>query len=225
LPKRKIPAKQGMNRYVWNLRIADAYLVPGTILWGRAAGPRVPPGTYQVRVSLGDWSETRSFEVRVDPRLDVTQEELEAQYDLARNVWSALGECHRTVDRINDVRQQVEALVQRLEAAGHGEGVEQASAELTAKLDAVADQLHQARVQSSQDVLNYPVRLDAQLVGLLGEIEGGDGAPTAGSIERYADLRAELDRHLADLGAALDTELAAFNDLVRSKQLPPIIVP
>jgi len=59
-----------MNRYVWDLRLADAYLVPGTVVWGRAAGPRVPPGTYRVRLSVGDWSETRSFEVLRDPRLD-----------------------------------------------------------------------------------------------------------------------------------------------------------
>jgi photosystem II stability/assembly factor-like uncharacterized protein len=224
LPKRKIPAEAGMNRFVWNLRLSDAFLVEGTVLWGDPSGPRVPPGTYRVRLSVGEWSDTRAFEVLADPRLDVSREELAAQYALARDAWSSLGECHRAVERSMDVRQQIEELAGRLEGREGGEQAVKAGRNLVARLLDTESELHQGRAKSGQDVLNYPARLDAQLVGLYNAVEGGDGRPTAGSLERYADLRAELDRLLNGLESLLDGELAGFNDLVRRSGLPAVIV-
>ena len=83
----------------------------------------------------------------------------------------------------------------------------------------------QARSVSSQDVLNYPARLDAQLLALLGAVTGADAPPTAGSVERFDDLRAELDRQLVELQSTLDTELALFNALVGETGAPAVIVP
>ena len=81
------------------------------------------------------------------------------------------------------------------------------------------------RSESSQDVLNYPPRLDNQILTLLGVVSGPETRPTDGAVERFRDLRAELDALLAELEAVIVTELAAFNELVASKELAPVIVP
>src|SRR5262249_18928079 len=70
---RKIPAKAGLNRFDWDLRYPDASRFKGLILWGGGLqGPTVVPGTYQVRLTAGGKSQTRSFEIRKDPRLATT---------------------------------------------------------------------------------------------------------------------------------------------------------
>ena len=48
---------------MWNFRLPDGEMQPKSVLWGSAAGPRVPPGTYQVKLTMGEWSQTREFEV------------------------------------------------------------------------------------------------------------------------------------------------------------------
>jgi len=48
------------NRFVWDLRYDGA---------AGAAGPLVVPGTYQVRLAAGEWSQLRSLDVRIDPRV------------------------------------------------------------------------------------------------------------------------------------------------------------
>ena len=58
---RKLEVKQGLNRYVWDLRLHDAELLEGTVMWGQASGPRVPPGVYQVRLSVGDQKQSRTL--------------------------------------------------------------------------------------------------------------------------------------------------------------------
>ncbi len=45
----RIPAEQGLNRFVWNLCYPDATKFPGMILWaGTVRGPMAVPGAYQV---------------------------------------------------------------------------------------------------------------------------------------------------------------------------------
>jgi photosystem II stability/assembly factor-like uncharacterized protein len=225
IPTGKLEKKKGMNRFVWDLRLPDARLVEGTVLWGQAAGPVVPPGNYTARLSRGEWSQTRTFEVLADPRLEITPGALRERFDLSRKIWQALSETHDAVLRMRDVRDQVDGLARRLAEAGRGEGVEATATAVRDKLAALEDRLIQARAESAQDVLNHPPRLDGQWIGLLGVVESADAPPTAGALERYGDLRSELDGLLVEIRAVLETELTAFNDVVRAKDLPPVIVP
>jgi hypothetical protein len=221
---RTLKAEAGMNRYVWNLRLADATLVDDAVLWGSARGPRVPPGTYRARLTLGEWSDTRSFQVQGDPRLEVTTRELQEQYDLARKTWEMLTETHGALAQLRDVRTQVEALSGRLDKAGAGDGMEEATKALLDRLSGVETRLTQVKTESFQDILNFPPQLDNQIVALLGTVAGGQARPTAGSHERFEELRGELDTHLAELQGAYDTELAAFDELVRGKALGAVVV-
>ena len=93
------------------------------------------------------------------------------------------------------------------------------------KLTAIEERIHQTKSESGQDVLNYPPMLDNQIVALLGTVSGEEARPTDGVVARYQELRGELDGLLAELEAVFDGELAAFNELVAGKNLPPVIVP
>ena len=222
---RKPPVDAGLNQWVWDLRLADARIEKEAVLWGRARGPRVPPGHYTVRMEMGDWSAERTIEVRGDPRLDTTLEDWDAQYALARQLWESLGESHRALARLRDARSQVADLATRLEEAGEGDGVAEAAEAVRDKLTAIEERLHQTNSESSQDVLNFPPRLDNQILTLLGVVGGSEARPTEGSVSRYQDLRQELDGLLGELEAVFDGELAAFNDLVSSKEVAPVLVP
>jgi hypothetical protein len=222
---RKLPAKKGMNRWVWDLRLPDAFVVEDAVLWGRPSGPQVAPGTYRVRMTLGDFSATESFRVLADPRQAATPEQLAEQHRLAREAWQGVSRAHRAVERIRDVRSQAQALADRLKQAGNAEGIEPALASLDAKLTAIEADLHQGKSKASQDILNFPPALDNQLLYVQGMIESAPGAPTRSSVERLAELTRELDGHVAALDAAVAAEVAAFNRVVRERQAPAVVVP
>ena len=67
-PPEKIEPVAGMNRFVWNLRYADAEDFPGMILWGSLTGPKASPGMYQVRIKHGDTEQSSMFVLKPDPR-------------------------------------------------------------------------------------------------------------------------------------------------------------
>jgi hypothetical protein len=90
-------------------------------------------------------------------------------------------------------------------------------------MTAVEEALYQTKNQSSQDPLNYPIRLNNKLSALAGVVASADAAPTASSYAVYEDLAGRIDAELARLRTILDTDLAAFNALVRDKAVPAVV--
>ncbi len=216
---------EGMNQWVWDMRLTDAELVDNAVLWGLARGPRVAPGVYQARMSMGDWSQTVDFEIVPDPRLTTTPADYQAQFELSHQVWEAITESHQALGRLRDVRTQVNDLTQRLEKAGLGDGLEDAKQAVVDRLGGLETRIYQTKSQATQDVLNFTPKLDNAFLNLMGTIESSDHPPTVGSVELYGDLREKLDGILGELQDCLDTEVAAFNNLVAAKEAPAVIVP
>jgi photosystem II stability/assembly factor-like uncharacterized protein len=222
---RKLATDKGLNRYVWNLRLPDAELVDDAVLWGMARGPVVPPGAYQARLSLGDRSQTVDIELLADPRIEVSQADLEAQYELATEIWETLSESHQALARIRDMRSQVEELTERLEKAGYGDGIAEISETIGQQLTSIEEKIYQTKNESSQDILNYPPRLDNKILDVLSTVQSADARPTDGAIELYRDLQNELEGYLAELDGVIGGEIAQLNQLVRETSAPAVLVP
>jgi photosystem II stability/assembly factor-like uncharacterized protein len=224
-PPTRLTPKAGLNRFAWNLRHQDASKFKGMILWaGNVNGPLVSPGRYQVRLAVGGKSQTRSFEVKKDPRLAATQADLDRQLALLLKIRDKLTETHDAISRIREVREQVKAVAERARTAGEGKAVQDAAAALTRKLTAVEEALYQTQNQSNQDPLNFPIRLNNKLASLAGAVASADAAPTRQSEEVYADLSGRIDAELARLRETLASDVPAFNALVKEHAVPAIVV-
>jgi len=215
-----LDARAGANRYVWNLALADADLVDDAVLWGTPSGPRVPPGTYRARLSVGDWSETLSFEVVQDPRTDIPRRDLESRFELARAVWRELSRSHDAIRTIRDVRAQVEELAERID----DEAVTSAADEISDSLRSIEERLHQTKSKSSQDILNFPPQLDNQLLYLQGVVESALGAPTPSSVKRFEELRGELDSVHIELDTVLEQRLPDFERALAETGVARVVV-
>ncbi len=220
-PPVRVPAQTGMNRFVWNLRYADATSFPGLIMWaGSVTGPRVSPGTYQVRLTADGKSQTQSFQVKRDPRLTTTPEQYNKQLTLALQIRDKLSETNEGVIRIREVRKQLEGYTGRSDKR-----VAEAAKELIKRLTAVEEDLYQTKNRASEDPLNFPIKLNNKLAHVLGVVSGSDNEPTAQSYMVYEDLATQVNAKLNTLKGLLTTDLAAFNKLVRDANVPAIQPP
>ena len=93
---------------------------------------------------------------------------------------------------------------------------------LVAQLTAIEGEIYQYRNRSSQDPLNYPIRLNNKLAALQGVVEAGDGAPTAQSVAVFEELSGRLDEQLRRVEAAVAGEVAAFNRALTRRKLVPV---
>jgi len=223
---KRVPKKAGLNRFVWDYRYPVVNTVEGAIVWGFTGGPRVAPGTYTVKISAGDWSETHPLTILKDPRSQTTQAEFDEQVALLLKMRDSLNEIYDGVRAVREVRRQAKNLIQNLQAACRDVGKLQETADpLFEKLTRIEEKLMQPKNTADQDTENFPTQLDNQLAYIYMKLDATDFRPTDGQVERFHDLEREKESLLRELRDILDTDLAAFNTLVQELGTPPIILP
>ena len=217
--ERMPPRAPGLSSYWWDLRTPGSVSFDCQIFWGAwsGAGPTVPPGPYQVRLTAGGKTLTQRFEVRRDPRLKrATDADLVAQFTFARQIQEKENLANGAVVTIRRIRAAID---DRVAKSG---GLAQQGAALKQKLTALEESLYQTRTRSGQDLLNFPIRLTNRLVVLRQSVQGGDAKPTDASAVVLKELSTELNQRLAELRRIIDTDLAAFNRALVGRKLEPI---
>ncbi len=215
----------GLNRFVWDTRYPDAVRFPGMILWaGETRGPKLSPGTYQVKLTVDGNSLTQSFEIKSDPRVTTTSAEYGKQLELLLKIRDKLSETHNAIIQIRDVKKQVEDLLKRVAGQPNFKVINDAGTALNKNLTTIEEALYQTKNQSNQDPLNYPIRLNNKLAALGGVVGSADAQPTAQSYMVYDEVVTQIDAQLQKLGQIMKTDVPAFNQLVRDQNIPAVVV-
>jgi photosystem II stability/assembly factor-like uncharacterized protein len=221
-PPPRVSNKAGLKVFAWNLRYPDASVFDNMILWaGSVAGPVVLPGTYTVRLNVGGQSYTQPFLVVKDPRSTATDADLKEQFDLLMRIRDKTSEANDAVKTIRSVKAQLSDRSQKI-TGSRAATFKQLATDLTSKLSAIEGEIYQVKNQSSQDPLNYPIKLNNKIAALAGVVGGIDAKPTSQSYTVFNDLSAQLDRQLTAMRGALIT-LPAINAGLKEAGLPPIV--
>jgi photosystem II stability/assembly factor-like uncharacterized protein len=218
-----IPANAGLNRFNWDLRAEPATKISGYSLWQYESGgdgPRVLPGTYQVRLSAGGQTLTAPLEIQLDPRVKTATADLQKQYELATQISQKLSRLDETVNQIRSIRTQLHNLENELARSGGAKDVIAASKELGKKLDAEEEKFINPKISSSEDSVACAIGLDGKLAVLAAAVESADAAPTEGSQQVYADLSRRVDAQFAAWDTTRTKDVADFNAMARRQTRP-----
>ena len=205
----RVPAEAGTNRFVWDMRYPNArQLSPGAALssmeWPRAAAPVAAPGKYFVQLEVTGRTREEAFEIRKDPRVPESEADLTAQFTLWMQVRDRLSESTDTVQRLREVREQVE---ERERRAGQAR-VKDAAERIKARLATIEAGL--TRVVGRNPMHLPPKGLHQKLATLTNVIGSADGAPTRWTYAVAEELSARLAEHVEQLKALVDSDLTAF---------------
>jgi len=225
-PEEKIPTDVGVNRFAWDLRLQGPTPLagePGAEFRNR--GPMVPPGAYQVRLTAEGKSYTEPLELRVDPRVKVSSEDLQKQNELGRKIVAQVSEIHEAVAAIREVRTQTRGLSRRFGDESRYAALVAAMKDFDKKSYDLESQLLQVNAKSSESILNYPVLIDERLHSLLGSVETADAAPTKQQYEVFDDLEKQAQPLLAQYRELTSKDLAALNEMVNKQNIPALYVP
>jgi photosystem II stability/assembly factor-like uncharacterized protein len=224
-PAARVSTDVGLNRFVWDMRYPEAVRFPGMILWaGETRGPKVVPGTYQVKLTVDGKTTTQMFSIKSDPRVQTSPADYGKQLDLALKIRSKLNETHNAILQIRDTRKQVDDLMKRVKDQPNSKAIVDAGTQLNKNLTVIEEALYQTKNQSSQDPLNFPIRLNNKLAALGGVVSGGESGPTDQSFAVYDELSSQIDAQLQKLSNIVKTDVPAFNQLVRDQNIPAVTV-
>jgi photosystem II stability/assembly factor-like uncharacterized protein len=218
-PPPRVAVKPGLNRFVWDTRYPDARTFPGIILWaGSMRGPAAPPGQYQVRLTAAGQTKTQTFAIVRNPLGMSTDADLQEQFRLAKQINDRVTAANEAVLRLRSIKAQIADRLTKLKDAK----IKASGDTLTDKLTEVEGEIYQYRNRSSQDPLNFPIRLNNKLAALQGIVESGDYKPTDQSYAVFKELAAQLEKQLGRVDALIETDVDAFNKQIVRKKLDPI---
>jgi photosystem II stability/assembly factor-like uncharacterized protein len=215
--------KAGVNRFLWDMRVFKPTLAPKAVFnEGDKSPPKVGPGTYKVRLTVGGKSFTETAEVKPHPQGVATAEDLKAQFDLLASIRDRLSETHETVLKVRDAREQAKEIGERAERLGKGDALKKRAAALAEKLTAVELELTNPEIKADEDDLNYEPKLDHDWVNLAGIVASADRKPTAGSVKMYAELKSRLDGIVKEYQALVEKDMVEFNRAAEEAKLPRV---
>lgn len=222
----KPTVEKGLNRFLWDLYYPLRGKVPGMITWsGDPIQPMVIPGDYQVRLTFAGKSWTEPLRVVANPRSKVTTEDLQAQHQFLIEIRDKLVETHDAIRRIREVRAQLDDLRKRLAKDEKYAALRESAKTLDEKMTAVEEALYQTKNRSSQDPLNFPIRLNDKLNAVAASASMGSFRPTDQAVQVKRELTAAIDAELAKLADIWAKDLAAFNEQAGRDGVPTVIVP
>lgn len=170
-----LPISAGMHRFVWDLRHEVRSV------------PMVVPGTYQVKLTVGDWSHTERFDVLIDPRIaedGVTQSDLVAQVSLSFKVQDVLNSARATSERIREARSSGRLTQSQNE-----------------KLDALQAQFVTAGGRYPQPMLINQISYLSSMIGRTDQKLGRD------AYQRYDELNTSLSKIISELEQILRNDM------------------
>jgi photosystem II stability/assembly factor-like uncharacterized protein len=222
-----VTVRPGVNRFLWDLRHAGSTKVLGNKTAGEAnTGPLVVPGTYEVRLVIGDPGGevarmSQSFEVVNDPRVDVSQEDLERQLEALLAIRDKISDAHQAVTTVRSVKTQLDAWSARSDL---GEEARAAAASIKETLSEIEGEL--IRPGKHEDMFGgqTPARLNEKLASLISVIASADAPPTEQSLRLSARYSGEIDAQLDRFEEVLAGDLEDFNALMVTAELPAVEV-
>jgi hypothetical protein len=211
----------GLHRVAWDLRYPGATDFPGLIMWAASSrGPIAPPGAYQVRLDVDGQTTTQSFAIRREPHVlkDVSDQDLREEFDLAMKVRDKASQANEAVLLIRGIKQQIIDRRTKLKDAAATRALD----DFEKQLSAIEEEIYQVRLQSSQDPLNFPIKLNNKIAALQGVIESADVKPTEQAYSVFRTLSNSLDEHLGRLDTATKSGMPSVNQLLQRQKVEPI---
>ncbi len=190
-PPEPLPLKPGLNRYLWDLRLANFTPVADTIRFVSYRPPRVGPGVYRLRLTVnGKVTETSLTVVTPPDGVPATAADWAEQQRLSRVLY----------DLVNDVHAEtnaVRALQVKLEAEHH-------DPKKVARLKVWQEQVPQAPLPNGAvDKIGFPSRLlSTQILFTLSVLDGPAPASAAVKarvaelVDQWAHMKADAEKLL-----------------------------
>ena len=194
---------------------------------GSLRGPVAVPGTYQARLEVGrpglDAARSRSGRIRGSrrpPRIS------RRSSICSCGIRDRLSEVHQT---IGDGRRSARSSCRGSRHA-HAAGHELADVARQARgafeeAPGRSRRLYEPRFIGVDDqLLLFPLKLNARLASLGGVVSSADRAPTSAAHDVFRDLSAQLDAELAKLQRMVSSELPALNRSAQEKGMDLVSV-
>ncbi|WP_203296647.1 VPS10 domain-containing protein [Luteirhabdus pelagi] len=224
----KLSVQQGMNMYSWNLQYPRPTLVEDLVMMDMrypGQGPGAPSGKYTAVLTVNGDTKEQTFQLKKDPRWDITDKDLQQNFELASSVSALLTESQERIQNLRAIREQVEQTNSLLKKKEKQQVLISKGKELSEKSLELEDMIFQRKIETSQDEINYPRKFTNHLIRLYRVVLGQDNRPSAGELERWEDLQQQYKPFDSAYTQFMNQELKSYEAALKDANIPHVVVP
>jgi len=217
----------GMHRWIWDLQctpVEGAVRFDDDELFSAPRGVLALPGAYSVQLTVAGQNYSQPLTVKMDPRIKVSDGELQKQFDAATEVSLRQSEISEAQSAAQQLLSQAQPLHSRA----------QNNAALLAALEAL--------IQKTEDIAGPPPgpygiipakppkeqadlsSLAAKLAQIFSAVNNGDAAPTADAMLAFEAAQADVNSVIAKWKDVLTKDLPSINSHLKRAGVAPIVI-
>jgi photosystem II stability/assembly factor-like uncharacterized protein len=153
--------------------------------------------------------------------------DLETQLAASLKIRDDISSFADTVNGLRSLAKQLKARDQLLKPDPKAEPLIKASKEFLTKVENLEARMHNPKAEVVYDILAMKggAQLYSKLIFLYETVKEGDGPPTQGFKEEYAEQAKELQKYLDEWKVLREGDLAKLNEQAKKLELPIVIVP
>ncbi len=224
-PKRLLPTKKGLNRFVWDLRREQIPSIPQVFVFGDYRGHQVAPGTYRARLKQGNRTSSVSFQVLADPRLSASPADFSKQQTALKKIEQSIEEMHESINHMRKAQKQIKLWQELLEDREDVKPLLDTAKSLMKKVKSWEAELIQPKQKTFQDVINFPNQLNAEFLFLRDVMDAHDPRITYGQELRLKELTDIWSTQRQSLRSLLSKEMNQLEKMFEQYKIPHVIVP
>jgi photosystem II stability/assembly factor-like uncharacterized protein len=243
----RVDGRPGLNRAWWDLRGENGkmphmlvspvgapwmqngpegyHILTGIMIPSVVRGPLAVPGRYTVRLTAGGKALSAPLTVLADPHSLGTPATLQAEHQFETTLVEEIDQVSDMIEHLEWTRKQLETIVMRYAHDPAQQAVVDGAKKLEGQAIAVEGKLIDVYLTDGNEDLNrHPSQLYQKLTALYDKDEADQG-PTAADLAVNASFKQWMDTSAAALGQFQQTDVSAFNDLLKAHHLGMTIQP
>jgi hypothetical protein len=184
----------GLNRFVWDMRYPLPSSVPGRP--ATKIQPFAKPGKYQARLTVDGVSQTREFELFINPNEPYTREQTDAKFAFWMELYQNVEASTQNVLAALKEKEDVAAKVQAAKDSGASTSKVNAMQEQAAVITRLVDDYESTFVpvgRTLAEIINQPAKIFTKMIWLHNMMEVTEGPVSQSMLDVYAMLNQQRD--------------------------------
>ena len=210
--KKKLKLEEGGNIHVWDTRGKGAERLKGMILWwANLDGAKAVPGNYKVHLNVNGTTQSETFKILPDPRAEVSVADMQKQYDFISSINEVVDKAHQSIKKIRKINENLDAFTKQYKDNEATKALVEKAETMKESFSNIEKTLYQTKNRSSQDPLNFPIKLTNKLAHLNSLVSIDDFPPTEQDIGVKNEMTSKINIQLDAFDALVEKEMKDFN--------------
>ncbi|UCD60945.1 MAG: glycosyl hydrolase [Flavobacteriaceae bacterium] len=198
---------EGLNRFVWDMLYPIIPGIPDTYIEANFRGHMAPPGTYTLKLRMGDKTISTTANILETPGFETKPGQYDAYDAFMTELEENITQMHLMVNTLYNARTQLKDIIRDLE----DNDLKKAGIALYNRLNQWDEDMIQRKSRAYDDVENFPNKFTAEYLFLKDQTNSAIPRVNTSSRVRKNELDKEWERLKMQGNEFLEKELPDFN--------------